>query len=390
MAISNTKHVRRYAYRVAPQLGPGVALEVGTGAGPRHVATDRAVSLTQHSYEAATLQSGDRSEEVPGQSPGWIQLTGERHSLALASGCFAEIYPKALAWDASSGQLRLEFWPANAPGSGYPLAPGRMRTYEFLLGFDTPGPELSALARAEVRPYPDPEYVTGTGAAHRFVPLQDERFSKFADYVQRTYEIALKNTLYGDIDYGDQVGWNNDQRWNGYHGVSHEWFTFYLASGDPRCFRVAEACAWHNMDVDTFHWGPQAGVREAEYARKQDHVCPSPIQGGIKVWNFGEVDYYFLTGQRRVWENLRRNAHFLLNCGGVTGGVMVPERATSLPFLHLCYLYEALGDEAALAEAYPGAMHAAQGAPFRMDSIGPEESRAYLATLKQLNRVHSQ
>jgi len=136
--------------------------------------------------------------------------------------------------------------------------------------------------------------------------------------------------------------------------------------------------------VDTQHWGFQPGCREAEYARKFDHICPAPIQGGIKVWNFGEIDYYFLTGKRRVLENLERNTQFLLNCGGVVNKVFTPERATSLPFLHLAYLYEALGDEAALAEAHPNAMKPGAG-KFRVDSIGAEKCKPYLATLRDIS-----
>lgn len=384
MSISNTKHVRRYSYNLTPQLGKLTAIDVGVGEGTKDSEGSQSLTLTQQSQDAATMSRAGNKEELKGSSPGWIQLTGVKHSVALAGKYFSEVYPKALAYDASTGQLRFDFWPADAPGTGYPLAPGRMRTYEFLLGFDTPGAELSAMARAEVRPYPDPDYVANSGATHRFVPTTDQRFSKFASYVQRSYDAGLKNRLYGDIDYGDQIGWNADQRWNGYHGVTHEWFMFYLASGDPRYYRFAEADVWHSMDIDTFHWGPQRGLREAEYARKQDHICTSPIQGGIKVWNFGETDYYFLTGKRRVLENLRQNAHALLNCGGVVGG-MTPERATSLPFLHLDYMYLALGSEEALAEKYPKAMHSAQDYPYRRDSIGVEESKPYLAKLKEMN-----
>jgi len=383
--ISNTKHVRRYTYSLMPLLGEVRAVELGTNVGARSLPASQTAGLVQYSHEACTLRSGEITEDLKGPAPGWIEVQGTAHGLALASKYFAETYPKALSYEPDSGLVGIDLWPSDTPGSGYPLAPGRMRTYEFLLAFDMPGDELSGMARAELRPYPDPEYVTATGATHRFVPLQDERFSKYARYVERTYDTDLQNRLYGDIDYGDQIGWNADQRWNGYHGVTHEWFLFYLASGEPRYFRVAEATVWHSMDVDTFHCGPLSGAREAEYGRKHDHVCPSAIQGSIKVWNFGEVDYYFLTGKRRVWENLRENARWLMKCGGVTEGNLVPERATSLPFLHLCYMYEALGSEQAIAELYPDRMQSARGYPARPDCLGLEESRAQVATLKRLN-----
>jgi hypothetical protein len=372
-AICNSKHVREFVLRLKPaaQIGGvvfGVSKEHASGGPAGH----------------RQLEPGT---DLPGgeHAPGWMTVTCGRHALSLANKWFWEVSPRALsvADTVEGGEIRLELHPADAPGPGYPLAAGRVKTYEFLLGVDTPGDRLSALARNELRAFPDPEYVTGTGATHRFVPLTDGRFSKYAGYVRKTREMAAKARQYGDVDFGDQIGWNEDERWNGYHGATHEWFVYYLASGDPELFRIAEQETWHALDVDTQHWGFLPGCMEAEYARKHDHVCAAEYQGGIKVWCFGETDYYFLTGKRRVLESLERTANFLLDCGGVANHVYVPERATSLPFLHMAYLYEALGDEAALAEAYPKAMKAGAGR-FRLDSIGPQASRPYLDTMREI------
>jgi hypothetical protein len=372
-AICNSKHVREFVLRLKPSsqvngVAFGVNQEQGSG-GP--------IGIRQ-------LEPGT---DLPGgeHAPGWMTATLSGHTLSLANKWFWEVAPRAIGWDQKAGELTLELHPADAPGPGYPLAAGRVKTYEFLLGVDVPGEQLSAMARNELRAYPDPEYVTGTGATHRFVPLTDARFSRYADYVRKTRELAAKVRLYGDVDFGDQIGWNAGERWNGYHGGTHEWFTYYLASGEPELFRIAEQETWHSLDVDTQHWGFLPGCHEAEYARKHDHVCAAEYQGGIKVWCFGETDYYLLTGKRRVLESLRRTASFLLNCGGVANKVYTTERATSLPFLHLAYLYEALGDEAVLAAAFPGAMKSGAGR-YRNDSIGPEASAPYLATLQDISR----
>jgi len=383
-AICNSKHIRKMVYRV--KLAHAVdAVEFGGSKGAVKVKGEASSALRQ--LEPGTFSVRDAAGSILAEgdrAPGWITATCGRHTVTLAAKWFWETAPKALGYDAKAAELALELWPGAAPGPGYPIPAGRVKTYEFMVGVDTPGPQLSAMARAELRAYPDPEYVTSTGATHRFVPLADHRFSTYAEYVRKTCESAASARLYGDIDFGDQIGWSADKRWNGYHGVTHEWFLFYLASGEPELFRIAEQETWHSMDVDTQHWGYQPGCREAEYARMHDHICPAPIQGGIKVWNFGEVDYYFMTGRRRVLESLVRNARFLLNCGGVSGHGYVPERSTSLPFLHLAYMYEAVGDEAALTRAYPNAMKPAAGR-FRGDSIGEEQSKAYLATLKEIN-----
>jgi hypothetical protein len=383
-AICNAKHIRKLAYCLRL---PGKATAIQLGGVPETVPVQAAGSLALQQLEprAFTVQSPGGEVIANGeQAPGWIAAVRDGCSVALATKWFWEIAPKALGYDARSAELVLQLRPDAAPGPGYPLAAGRVKTYEFMLGLDVPGPQLSAGTRAELRAYPDPDYVAATGATHRFVSLTDPRFTTFADYVRRTVEKAAAVRLYGDLDFGDQIGWNADQRWNGYHGTTHEWFTFYLASGDPALFRIAEQETWHSIDVDTQHWGYAPGCREAEYARKQDHVCAAPIQGGIKVWNFGEIDCYFLTGRRRVLESLARNARFLLACGGVANRNYTPERATSLPFLHLSYLYEALGDEAALAQAFPAAMAPGAGR-FRNDAIGTEPSAAWLATLADIN-----
>ena len=120
--------------------------------------------------------------------------------------------PRGLAYDSATGEMALELHPASAPGPGYPLAAGRVKTYEFIIGVDTPGDQLSAFARAELHAYPDPEYVTDTGATHRFVPLTDPRFSKYAACVRKTRELAAQVRLYGDMDFGDQIGWNENER----------------------------------------------------------------------------------------------------------------------------------------------------------------------------------
>ena len=382
-AIVNSKHIRELTCRFGVPEAADTVEFGGTTDAPLRVEAARSPSLRQPDPDAFSVGSGGGEVlHKGGRAAGWMTVTRGARSVSVATKWFWESAPRALGYDAAAKELVLELRPETA--TGYPIPAGRIKTYEFLIGVDTPGPQLSAMARGELRAYPDPEYVTATGATHRFVPATDKRFSRFGDYIRRTREKAAAVRLFGDIDFGDQIGWNADARWNGYHGATHEWFMFYLATGDPELFRVAEQETWHSIDVDTQHWGYARGCREAEYARKFDHVCASPIQGGIKVWSFGEVDYYFLTGSRRVLESLGRTADFLLRCGGVANRSYHPERATSLPFLHLAYMYEALGDEAPLATLFPGAMKAGAG-QFRKDSLGPEWSKPHLTVMKEMS-----
>jgi len=391
--ISNVKHIQKLSYHLKPGFYPSESVEYGTQEQSVTVAAGQPSSLLELRDDAYVAVEGGGATVAEGaRAPGWMTVRSGANSTTLAAKYFWEIYPKALAYDAASGEMRLDLWP-EAAGAGYPLALGRARTYEFLIGFDVSGPETSAMARAELRAYPDPEYVAATGATHRFVPLSDERFSLYADYVRRAYERRMGSpgtlTLYGDIDFGDTTGWTGASRYNNYHGPAHEYFLWYLASGEPKYFRIAEAHAWHSMDVDTSHWGElntygAAGSREAEYSRSPDHLDPFPHQGGIKVWNFGEVDYYFLTGKRRVLDILPDTINFLMHTGGCAPPFSA-ERATSLPFMHHCYMYEAIGSEEAVNQLYPGTFAAKGGYPHRTDSLGAEKSLVWLKRMKEMS-----
>ncbi len=384
-AISNTKHVRRFVYRFRPALGVPATVEFGTDGAPVTAPATADVRMAQLSPGACSVAAGGSRIAGGERAPGWASVAFGSRRATVATKWFWEIAPKALSWDAGRGELALELRPADAPGPGYPLAPGREKTYEFLVGFDVGGPALSATARAESRATPGPAYAAATCATTPFVPLDDRRFPAYAAYVANTVyrDNVPAARLLGDVDFGDRAGWTATQRWNGYHGVSHESFVFALASGGPFHFRLAEAAVWHTMDVDTFHWGDQAGAREAEYARAEDHVCTSPIQGGIKVWNLGEIAYYLLTGRRRVLEVLARTADFLMRTGGGNLDSLVPDRATSLPLLHLAAMYEVLGSEAAIAAYYPAAYVPRTG-EFRPrgDSVGLERSMAWLKHMR--------
>ena len=262
-AIINSKHIRHLSFRARL---PAETVIFGGDTEALQLSASESPSLQQLDPDAFTVTAGKKAIRHKGErAPGWMTLGTAGKQVSVATKWFWEKAPRALGYDAGSGELFLELRPRTV--TGYPLAAGRVKTYEFLIGVDMPGPQLGAMARAELHAYPDPDYVTATGATHRFVSLADKRFSKYADYVRRTRETAAAHRMYGDIDFGDQIGWNPKSRWNGYHGGTHEWFMFYLASGDPARFRIAEQETWHSIDVDTQHWGYQPGCREAEYAR---------------------------------------------------------------------------------------------------------------------------
>ncbi|MDO9542065.1 MAG: hypothetical protein Q7J98_07050 [Kiritimatiellia bacterium] len=389
--ITNTKHIREFRLGLKPAFGVkrvefgldgekfGRDLTEDDAASPRLLQEDRQeASIKRHingQNIARVYKSGERGA-------GWISISGEGRSLALGLQYFSEIYPKALEYNREARQLYVDFWPAEAQ-TVYHFAPGRIRTYEFEIGFDRPAEAVAAAARSPLRPYAGAEYYSRSGAAHLVLPIDDPAFPSFSQYVKKSLDrFRGEQLLYGDLHFGDQPGWSKYSAVSGYHGVGNELFMFYLSTGDPEIFRLAEAVVKHSNEIDCNHWGKLAGEHAKQHTRNQIHMSAKRM-GSIGVWNFGDVDYYFLTGKRRVLAGLRQTIGFLLNQGGVMPGTFTNERATALPFRHLTYMYEAVGDERAVTSLYPNAF-ITNVYPYRTDSMGPELSQEVLRRLQMM------
>ena len=358
--IINDKHVAEFRIQL-PTTASTVSL--GLQHGGQTLSATGSPRLDQFDVRGYRVRSSLGDDGVGEHAPGWISAADGRGSSAIATKWFWETFPKSVGYNASARTLDLDLWPHESEAT-YTLGPARAKTYEFAIGFDADPEELSAFERNELRPFPDPELVASLDLTHGLVSLRDAAFPSYGEYVRRSVSRLEANQLFGDIDFGDQQGWVPDQRWNGYHGVAHELFMFYLSSGDPSYFRLAEAFDWHEMDVDTFHWGILRGARECEYCRAADHARPF-MTGSIKEWNFGDIDYYLLTGRQRVVGNLDNALDYLTTVGGARPPNLAADRATALPLLHLAYLYDAIGSGAVLNE-----LGAVRGQPWHFDDAG--------------------
>jgi len=95
-------------------------------------------------------------------------------------------------------------------------------------------------------------------------------------------------------------------------------FLQFVRSGEWRFFRVGEEAELHNRDVDTVHYGPQAGYVYLHCIGHTGNYYPqSPVEGqGIPgghfsvshTWCEGHLEHYFLTGDRRSLETALRIA----------------------------------------------------------------------------------
>jgi hypothetical protein len=379
--ITNTKHMREFSLGFTPAFAV-TNVVFGRDGTTAAVSADVTSRFCQTSATRAVLQTGSETAACT-RADGWVSVNGANRSMTLANKYFKEIFPKALAYDPDSGKVQLQLWPSDSPVPGFSFVPGRIRTYEFVVGFDQPGAGLSADAREPLLPYAGARYYNATKAVQPVLPMDDPAFPGFAVYVSNTVSRWNKQMLYGDLDYGDRVGWDAQSTASGYHGVPHEFFMFYLASGDPAFFRLAEATEWHDTDIDQSHLGRYAGMHQKQHNRGPIHFSAVPLWN-ITVWNFGDVDYYLLTGKRRMLRPLTNTLISLVDGPGLEPDHFDFGRGTTLPFMHLSYMIEAVGDENALAELYPQ-KYTAPNYPARSDTVGKTNSIKVVRRLKDVS-----
>lgn len=387
-AIINAKHIRDFQIIFTPNLDQETSSTSYGLAGGNFVSAGGNSKFDQLGIKFASLNG----RSLGSKAEGWMQTQSSGKSLLLAMPYFWEIYPKA--FESVEGEIVMHLWPSSTNKST-PISSGRQRNYDFLMSFDSSSsPQAqSAMMRNNLRAFPAPEYVSQAGVAHPTVSWeQSEKFKTFRQNSQARFR--SKQLLYGDINFGDQPSWNQvgligpDERpeftgvtWNGFHGVSHEFFQDYFATGDPKNYRLAEVIARHLLHIDTHHNGVDAGARNMINGRSYDHMA-NWAMGGMYQWIWGDVDYYLLSGKRSVYESLVRNADYLTSFSAYTVGGFVPSRPTTIPFMSMAYLYQAIGSEKALRELYPSGPYANGNDLNRYDVISLNKSKHILSVMQ--------
>jgi hypothetical protein len=198
------------------------------------------------------------------------------------------------------------------------------------------------------------------------------------------WNLSCTNRLFTAARTEDStVDWNRAQyytsRYNNYHGGAHELFTWYLASRRPEYFKMAEAMAAHSLDIDTIHWtwdaakgGDEAswtGGRGAFNARWKDHATLLRTSGQMYLWYKEFVDWYLLTGKRRVLDTLLELPKWRFG--------LHQSRHTAIPLLHMLYVWEAIGREDVVKARYPGSYQPGKF-PFRTDAAPLADAKGFL------------
>jgi hypothetical protein len=286
------------------------------------------------------------------RAAGWAAVGGEGSGLAVGVREFWQNWPKSI--EVGSGQLRVGICPEFAEGlyDGKPLIEenklyyylrggvytfkvGLARTHELWAALFRGEPDAAALGdffRAAEEPLLatcEPGYVSATQALGDFPPADPEKYDGYDSWLSRALDAQLKRRIaereFGMLNYGDWYGERTVNWGNLEYDLAHGLFLQYLRTGDRRFFLRAEQAARHHIDVDVVHavnpllknpFGspPVVGdiwLHSCNHTGGYYENAPLPVdrtyqmghsQNFGHVWVGGDLEYYYLTGDRRAWD----------------------------------------------------------------------------------------
>jgi hypothetical protein len=332
-------------------------------------------------------------------APGWAALASPRGTVAIGLREFWQNWPKGIT--CSPGEIRLGICPPLEAGlydgkpleeenklyyylrgSQYTFKIGVARTHELWATFAPdvrPADELAkffAAAEDPVLATADPEWACATGALGDVPPADPEKYSGYDRWLERSMAIGQadrdRRREYGMLNYGDWYGERGVNWGNLEYDLAHGLLIQYLRTGDRRFFMRAEQAARHHVDVDVIHatnahlknpWGPAPQTGEIwlhclnhtggyyEYPRlpveRTYHMGHSTNFG--HVWLAGDLEYYYLTGDRRVREVALEAADRMAAHCPTSYGTHI--RNLGWPMILVLAAYEATGDSKYLEAA---------------------------------------
>jgi len=365
---------------------------VGHVLGGKAGRANRLFQVDEAHYEVDGKPAGRRAA-------GWAAISGTGNGLAVGLREFWQNWPKSIEHDA--GRLKFGICPHFAEGryDGHPLEEenklyyqlrggvhtfkvGVARTHELWATFFAGPPEPDKLARffqAAEDPLLatcDPAHVSATKAAGQFPPADPNRYFGYDAWLSRALDAHLKRREtvreFGMLNYGDWHGERGVNWGNLEYDLAHGLFLQYLRTGDRRFFLRAEQAARHHIDVDVVHatnpllknpWGPPPRVGEiwlhcCNHTGGYYRDAPLPVSRTYQmghstnfghVWVTGDLDYYYLTGDRRARNVAVRMADAMVHHCPTRYGTHI--RALGWPMILVLAAYEATGDEKYLEAA---------------------------------------
>ncbi len=354
--------------------------------GGKSVREGRLFQVDESHYLLDGSPAGERAR-------GWAAIGSEDGGLAVGLREFWQNWPKAIECD--RGCIRLGLLPELPKeqyegksleeesklyyalrGGTYSLKVGMAKTHEFYVNYlsGTPDAEqLGAFFQAAEEPLlatAEPAYVSATMALGDFPPADPRKYAGYDAWLDRTLDAHLarreRNREYGLLNWGDwhgerKVNWGNLE-----YDLAHGMFVQYLRSGDRRYFVRGEQAARHHIDVDVVHatsphlknpWGspPQVGevwLHCVGHTGGYYENAPLPVSRTYQmghstnfghVWVGGDLEYYYLTGDRRAREVAVEIADAMVNHCPTAYGTHI--RALGWPIVLVLGAYEATGDK---------------------------------------------
>lgn len=382
-------------------VGYTLAEERGTGFPTTYVVDPslpawRRGLLTQHSADAYTIKKVINPETnsllratAGSRSQGWGRLETASGYISAAVRNFWQEYPKAIEIDAVDRRLTAWFYSphadaldlrrysdwgyhslyeAGAAGPGKPASPfnhdvsnatGIAKSSEVLLDFGAPAlsPTRSAAQALLFQRAPllraDSAWMGKSGVFGHFGALPEE--GPGVDYYKTVMNLHMdeqeRNRWYSFIDYGDVMHSfdSKKDRWRfdegGYAWLNNEgqltgsYWMAYLATGDERCYRFAEAMTRHVQDVDMFQIGPLAG---RGMRHNVNHWGGTNRERRMTIAQNKRI-YHFLSGDEHTADRIRFGYEQLPKGAGP---VNYPAMDFAVGATALLYLWESTGDPA--------------------------------------------
>ncbi|MBX3027731.1 glycoside hydrolase family 127 protein [bacterium] len=330
---------------------------------------DTGVRLVQRDNETAEI-AGD-AEAV--QLAGWVEVSGSRGTLGIASRWFWQEYPQSV--EMRRDRLTYNLWAPEADPANAGV--GAAKTHELALWLAPPQRLPAGIGAALATPLVgvvDPQVIAASGALPGAIAAREPgaRFIRKAAagadrYLKRNAReqwndcgrvhcgeaglARMRTGAYGMWNWGD---WNfrgyqdtvkgTDSWGNLEYDTTEVLALTYAATGDPALFDATAAAARHYADVDVIHAAPArpewVGMNHPKNPLHFSFQLGGPDLG--HTWAQGLIDYYYLSGDERALTAARGIADYLV--ARVRNPLRGNPRQWGWPQIALLAVHEATGE----------------------------------------------
>ncbi|HSW46407.1 MAG TPA: hypothetical protein VLM89_12635 [Phycisphaerae bacterium] len=348
------------------------------------------------------FQVDDTKYQVDGKdagkrAAGWASRGGPRHRVSAGVRHFWQQWPKAIA--ATSQELSIElipafekglydgFKPADESKWTYALRDGKTRlkqgvakTHEVWIFYGKPDSPMEETVRLFTQAFEpllatcEPGYICATKALGDFPPSDPDRPDGFMGYdrsVAQMFQDHMagreKTREYGLLNWGDWWGERGYNWGNLEYDMQRGLIAQYARTGKREYYFRAEEAARHHIDVDVVHAvnselkhrhgpGPAVGDVWVHATGHTGGYFPDaafnlewPYTMGYSrnlghVWDRGDLDYYFLSGDERAREVALRIAERLRVGAAPSFKIGTHMRDIGWPMMAMMAAYRATGE----------------------------------------------